>query len=89
MNFIVGTFVTLGLQLDKHIVVNWSNALHIQWKTWFIIIYNNSTFASHTQMLVLFLNKQPTVIKQSWVKNYLMQSFTSTMLLILLIFVPS
>ena len=29
MNFIVGTFVTLGLQLDKYSVSNCSNALHI------------------------------------------------------------
>ena len=34
-------------------------------------------------MLVAFHQKQPTVIKQSSVVNYLMQSVSSTMLLIL------
>ena len=34
-------------------------------------------------MLAVFYKKQPTVIKQSSVVNYLMQSVTSTMLLIL------
>ena len=34
-------------------------------------------------MLVVFHKKQPTVIKQSSVVNYLMQSVTSTMILIL------
>ena len=34
-------------------------------------------------MLVVFHQKQPTVIKQSLVVNYLMQSVTSTVLLVL------
>ena len=34
-------------------------------------------------MLVVLHKKQPTVIKQSSVLNYIMQSVTSTMLLIL------
>ena len=36
-------------------------------------------------MLVVFNQNQPTVIKQSSVVNYLMQSVTSTMLLLILI----
>ena len=76
---IVGIFVTLGLQLDKHIVCIFSNTHFILNK----MIYNNTiTILLHHKLKCWLRStkKQPTVIKQSSVVNYLMQSVTSTWL---------
>ena len=84
LNYIIGTFVTLDLQLDKHI----QESAIVQMIFLFNenMIYNNTIaiLLHHKHKCWLCSTKiQHTAIKQSSVENCLMQSVTSTLLLIL------